>query len=245
MPKGEDRFGDGVRAAIPIVLGYLPVGMAFGVLARRAGLAPSEAVLMSLVVYAGASQFLAVEMLFKGLAGLPVVLATFFINLRHLLMSSTLAPRLQGVRLPLLSLLAGQLTDESFAVAAADLGRIENRPLFLLGLQMTSHAAWVSGSAAGSFFGSLVDGSGYGLPFALPALFICLLVLQIRSSIHLAVAGLAAVLSVVLRTFLPGNGYIIGAAVLASAAGLAIEKVRDGGNERRGEKAVKKGRGGR
>ena len=141
MPKGEDRFGDGVQAAIPIVLGYLPVGMAFGVLARRAGLSPSEAVLMSLVVYAGASQFLAVEMLSQGLLGLPVVLATFFINLRHLLMSSTLAPRLQGVRLPLLGLLAGQLTDESFAVAAADLGRIENRPRFLLGLQMTSQAA--------------------------------------------------------------------------------------------------------
>jgi 4-azaleucine resistance transporter AzlC len=244
MPMREDRFGDGVRAAIPIVLGYLTVGMAFGVLARRSGLTPSEAVLMSLVVYAGASQFLAVEMLSNGLAGLPVVFATFFINLRHLLMSSTLAPRLQGVRLPLLGLLAGQLTDESFAVAAADLGRIENRPRFLFGLQMTSQAAWVSGSAAGSFFGSLVDGSGYGLPFALPALFICLLVLQIRSSAHLAVAGLAAVLSVVLRAALPGNGYIIGAALLASAAGLAIERARDGRREKRGEKPAEKGRDG-
>jgi len=88
----DDRqFKNGAKAALPIVLGYLPVGMAFGVLARQAGLTPIEIGLMSLLVYAGASQFLAIEMILKGIAWFPTVIATFFINLRHLLMSSTLS----------------------------------------------------------------------------------------------------------------------------------------------------------
>ena len=89
MDKG--RFKDGAKAALPIVLGYLPVGMAFGILARKAGLNPFEVALMSFLVYAGASQFLAIEMILKGMIWFPIVLTTFFINLRHLLMSSTIS----------------------------------------------------------------------------------------------------------------------------------------------------------
>jgi 4-azaleucine resistance transporter AzlC len=81
------HFREGAKAALPIVLGYLPVGMAFGVLAQKAGLSAFEAGSMSLLVYAGASQFIAVEMISKGAIWFPIVLTTFFINLRHLLMS--------------------------------------------------------------------------------------------------------------------------------------------------------------
>jgi predicted branched-subunit amino acid permease len=65
----ESEFKRGIKAALPIVFGYLPVGMAFGVLARQAGLNPIEAGSMSLLVYAGASQFIAVEMISKGFPG--------------------------------------------------------------------------------------------------------------------------------------------------------------------------------
>jgi predicted branched-subunit amino acid permease len=74
------QLKEGVKAALPIVLGYLPVGMAFGVLARQAGLSPLESGSMSLLVYAGASQFIAVEMISKGVPWVPIVLTTFFIN---------------------------------------------------------------------------------------------------------------------------------------------------------------------
>ena len=71
------RFRDGAKAALPIVLGYLPVGMAFGILAQKAGLTAFEAGLMSFLVYAGASQFIAVEMISRGIIWFPIVLTTF------------------------------------------------------------------------------------------------------------------------------------------------------------------------
>jgi len=219
----ENEFQSGVRAALPIVLGYLPVGMAFGVLARQAGLSPLESGSMSLLVYAGASQFIAVEMISKGVPWVPIVLTTFLINLRHLLMSSTLSLHFRGTSLRTLGLLSAQLTDESFAVAMADPFRVSNRPRCLFALQATSQFAWISGSVGGALFGSIVNPSDYGIPFAMPALFICLLVFQLKSKIHFWVMGLAAVSSLLFRVLLPGNWYMIGAALIASIAGLLIE----------------------
>ena len=123
---------------------------------------------MSLLVYAGASQFIAVEMISKGILCFPIILTTFFINLRHILMGSALSLLFNKKSLQTLGLLSAQLTDESFAVAMSDTSKISNRPLYLFGLQITSHLAWISGSVGGAFFGSLIDHRGYGLPFALP-----------------------------------------------------------------------------
>jgi 4-azaleucine resistance transporter AzlC len=191
----NDQFREGMKAALHVVLGYLPVGVAFGLLARNAGLTPSEVGLMSLLVYAGASQFLAIEMIFKGMTWLPIVLATFFINLRHFLMSSHFSLYFKNTRIPLLGLLSTQLTDESFAVAISNLPKLKNNPPYLIGLQLTSHLAWVIGSIGGALFGPFIKISEYGLPFALPSLFICLLVFQLKSVRHfctMVVAGVSA-----------------------------------------------------
>jgi 4-azaleucine resistance transporter AzlC len=216
------QFKEGARAALPIVLGYLPVGMAFGVLARQAGLTPTEVGLMSLLVYAGASQFLAIEMIFKGMAWFPIVIATFFINLRHLLMSSTLSLYFNRNRLRTLGLLSAQLTDESFAVAMSNTSKIENRPVYLFGLQITSHFAWITGSVGGALFGGLIDHQSYGIPFALPALFICLLILQIRKIHHFLIMVIAGIASLFFKWAFPGNWYIILTALLASGIGVYI-----------------------
>ena len=217
-----DQFRKGMKAALPIVLGYLPVGMAFGVLARNAGLTTLEAGSMSLLVYAGASQFIAVEMISKGMIWFPIVLTTFFINLRHLLMSSTLSLYFNGNRLRTLGLLSAQLTDESFALAMSNTSKIENRPGYLFGLQITSHFAWITGSVGGALFGGLIDHKGYGIPFALPALFICLLLLQIRKVHHFYIMVVAGIFSLFFKWVLPGNWYIILTALLASGIGIYI-----------------------
>lgn len=217
------QFKEGAKAALPIVLGYLPVGMAFGVLARQAGLTPLEAGSMSLLVYAGASQFLAIEMISKSISWFPIVIATFFINLRHLLMSSTLSLHFKGDRLRTLSLLSAQLTDESFAVAMSNTSKISNRPSYLFGLQMTSQIAWIAGSFGGALFGKLIDHKNYGIPFALSSLFICLLVIQIKKVRHLWVMVIAGISSIVFKWALPGNWYILLTGILASGIGIAIE----------------------
>jgi 4-azaleucine resistance transporter AzlC len=217
------QFREGIKAALPIVLGYLPVGMAFGVLARKAGLTTFEVGLMSLLVYAGASQFLAIEMVSKGVPCVPIVVATFFLNLRHLLMSSTLSLYFRKNSLRTLGLLSAQMTDESFALATSNISRILNRPQYLFGLQITSQLAWVGGSVGGAFFGGLINHEGYGLPFALPGLFICLLVLQIRSPHHFGIMVIAGVSSLFFKWIFPGNWYILFSALLASGIGTIIK----------------------
>jgi 4-azaleucine resistance transporter AzlC len=219
----DHQFREGAKTALPIVLGYLPVGMAFGILARKAGLTTFEVALMSLIVYAGASQFLAIEMISKGMAWFPIVIATFFINLRHFLMSSNLSLFLKKVRLSFLGLLSAQLTDESFAVAVSNLPKVKNKTQYLFGLQMTSHLAWVSGSVGGALFGPLIKSSEYGLPFALPALFICLLVLQIKSPHHFLIMVVAGIFSLFFKWAFPGNWYILLTALFASGVGVMIK----------------------
>jgi 4-azaleucine resistance transporter AzlC len=217
------QFKEGAKAALPIVLGYLPVGMAFGVVARKVGLTTFEAGLMSVLVYAGASQFVAIEMISKGISWFPIVIATFFINLWHLLMSSTLSLYFKKSRLRTLSLLSGQLTDESFARAMSNTSKISNRPSYLFGLQMTSQIAWIAGSVVGALSGKLIDQKEYGIPFALSSLFICLLVIQIKKARHLWVMVMAGISSILFKWAFPGNWYILLTGLLASGIGMAIE----------------------
>ena len=216
-----DQFRQGSRSAVPIVLGFIPVGIAFGVLAIKSGLTGFEAVAMSFVVYAGASQFIAVDML---AAGLPIILTTFLVNLRHFLMSSTVSSHFKQKSLLETAAIAAELTDESFSMAMSDPKKIIGRPSFLLGLQVTAQLAWVSGTALGAVFGSLVNSASYGIPFALPALFICLLVLQLKNRMHIIVMLVAGALSVILKNSLPGNWNLVIAAVIASGAGIWLAR---------------------
>ena len=219
-----DQFKEGSRSALPIVLGFIPVGIAFGVLAIKSGLTGYEAVAMSLIVYAGASQFIAVDMLAAGAASLPIILTTFLVNLRHFLMSSTVSSHFKQKSLFETAVIAAELTDESFSVAMSDPVKIIGRPSFLFGLQVTSQLAWVSGTALGAVFGSLINSSSYGIPFALPALFICLLVLQLKNRRHVLVMLAAGVLSVIFKNLLPGNWNLVIAAVGASGAGIWLAR---------------------
>ena len=110
------KLTQGGAAAWPICLGYLPIGLAFGVLAQKAGLSPFQVALMSMFVFAGSSQFIAVSMLSAGASFTAIVATTFMVNLRHLLMSSSLAAILGRKNRGKLSLFAYGVTDESFAI---------------------------------------------------------------------------------------------------------------------------------
>jgi len=217
---------EGVKAALPIVLGYLPVGIAYGVLARAAGLSTMETGAMSFIVFAGASQFIAVGMLASGIATLPIILTTLAVNSRHLLMSSAIAPHFKGQPLKNLIPLTAQLTDESFALAMADTAKVSGRPHYLIALQATAWLSWVSGSLIGALFGSLIDSASFGIPFAMTALFICLLVIQIKSRAHLAVALIAGALALSFKGALPNNLYIVAATIIAPLVGLWLIQKR-------------------
>ena len=110
------RLQEGAAAAWPICLGYIPVGLALGVLGQQADLPWWAVGLMSVLVFAGSAQFIGVAMLAAGASALPIILTTLVVNLRHALMSSALAVYMQGVSRWFLTLFAYGITDESFAL---------------------------------------------------------------------------------------------------------------------------------
>ena len=114
----RESFAAGMRAAAPVVLGYLGIGIAAGVVERAAGLSYAEVLLISAVLYAGSAQFVVTSMLSLASPASAIVLTVFFLNLRHLLLSAALAPALRGVPAWKNALLGLQLTDETFVVAS-------------------------------------------------------------------------------------------------------------------------------
>lgn len=106
QPLLSDSALESIKVAWPICLGYFPLGFAFGVLAQKAGLDSLDIALMSILVYAGSSQFIAVAMLSVGAAPVSIILTTFIVNLRHMMMSSSLAVYLHGTGRRFLSIFA-------------------------------------------------------------------------------------------------------------------------------------------
>lgn len=214
----------GVIAAIPIVLGYLPVGFAFGVLAQKAGLTTFYTILMSLLVFAGSAQLIAVSLFAVQLSPPAIILTTFIVNLRHLLFSAALFPHLSAWRKLELAGFAYEITDETFAVHATrfELQRVEKTEAFALNL--TAHLAWIIGSGLGAVAGHLVaEVETLGLDFVLPAMFIALLVMQIKQYSQLWAATLAGTLSVIFLLLGFSQWHVIMATVIGAAFGAWVE----------------------
>jgi 4-azaleucine resistance transporter AzlC len=176
-------FRNGSRAGFPIAIGYIPVAIAFGILARSADIPYYVAAMMSAFVFAGASQFVAVGLLQTGTAIGEIVLTVFVLNFRHLLMSASLATRIEsGVTRGKLYLLAFGVTDETFSVASL---RPEDKLSagFLIGLNGISFAAWNAGTWAGLFLASgFPEAVQSSMGIALYAMFVGLLVPSARAA---------------------------------------------------------------
>ena len=226
----KDRFDttaiwkEGIKAGWPICLGYFPIGLAFGVLAQKAGLHPVEIGLMSLLVFAGSSQFVAVSMLSGGASVLSIVLTTFVINLRHLLMSSSLAVYLRSVNKSWTALFAYGVTDESFAVNLTRFRDSNWDWRQALVVNQTANLAWIASSIVGAYSGQFIPAGAFGIDYALIAMFLCLLVFQLRGRLYAFTAIVAGVLAVFLALLVPGNSYIVLASVLAAFIGVVCRR---------------------
>lgn len=218
-------FLGGVKQALPIVLGYIPVGFAYGVLAQKSGLSLINAVAMSVIVFAGSAQLIGAGLFGAGAGPLAIIATTFVVNLRHLLMSAALAPRLRGWKKWQIALFGYELTDETFALHTVRMAR-DNPPLAeTFGVNITSQLSWVVGSLAGYLAGGqIADVRPVGLDYALPAMFIALLVPQIVKPVYLIMAVLAGVVSVSLSLLGFSQSHVIAATVIASTVGLGVEQ---------------------
>jgi 4-azaleucine resistance transporter AzlC len=215
-------FLQGLKAGLPIAIGYLPIAVAFGLLARSAGLSPFITVLMSLLVFAGASQFIAVNLIALGTQAWEIVLTTLVINLRHFLMSASLSQRLAvSLAKPWRSLLAFGITDETFTVASLQSQSILRGP-FILGLNFIAYASWVLGSALGVLLaGGLPASLQASMGIALYAMFIGLLVPSLRKGWPVVIVVVAAVVSQSVMNWVPALSTLATGWKLVLSASLA------------------------
>ena len=178
-------FIAGLGASVPVVIGYVPAAIAFGVAARGAGLGTTEALLMSLVVYSGASQFAIVGLVAAGVPWLVTAATALVLGLRHVIYGPSPSPHLRGLTPRHSALAAFGLTDEVFAVAASSLPRRPAGLGWLLGLELGTYASWTLGSLLGAAAGAALVGVfpvlAPALSFALPALFVALLVPMMKA----------------------------------------------------------------
>ena len=224
MEQKSGRLKEGLIAGIPLAIGYFPVAMAFGLLAKTVNVSLTDTCLFSLLVFAGASQFMALDLIKAGFATGDIVLATFLLNLRHLMMSASLAARLAGVKKGWLPVIAFGITDESFSVASVQPGIL--RVSFLLALQGIGYASWVGGTLAGYLLGTAMPVSVQSsLGIGLYAMFMAILAPEIKKSgrvFGLAVSAGAIYAANDYWGLLPAGWGLITAILLASLAGLFV-----------------------
>ncbi|MFA5536102.1 MAG: AzlC family ABC transporter permease [Bacillota bacterium] len=219
------EFALGSKKAIPIAMGYFPLGLAFGVLARETGLTLFEATGMSFMVFAGAGQFIAIGFLKAGADILTIMITTFLVNSRLFLMSMVFQPKLKEWPRLKSGIIAAEITDETFVVANDYYSSNEPSWPFHLGLNITSHLAWIASTALGAGVGNLVKNpESLGLNFALPAMFIALLVGQVKNKRKFMAAIVAGILSLLFKIFLTGNWNILLATLIAATLGVTMEK---------------------
>ena len=226
MSEKTASFRGGLLAALPIVMGYFPIAFSFGVAATRAGLSQVEAVMLSLVIYAGASQFLALTLVVSGAPALVAAFTLIAMNVRHVLYGPALMKEAgREGRRRYAWIWAWGLTDEVFGQALGALARGQRfSEAYMFGLGLAAYASWVAGTAVGAFAGGgALEGwpaLSAGLDFMLAALFLALFlsILTRQALTAIAVAALATVIGTV---FWSGTAGILAGMICGALAGMA------------------------
>jgi 4-azaleucine resistance transporter AzlC len=221
---GRSLLAEGLRQAAPIIMGYVPVGAAFGVLASKTGLSLLSTVLMSVFVYAGSAQLIAVAMFAAGLSPLAIVITTLVVNLRHVLMTAALSQYVRSWPKWQLALFAYEVTDESFALHSARFARGDRGRAVSFFINSIAHVCWVLASFVGYLSGSAIpDVKPLGLDFALPAMFIALLAMQVKNGLHVFVAGFTGLASIALMQSGADRWSVIIATIIGATVGAGVE----------------------
>lgn len=217
-------FFNGMKKSLPIVIGIVPSGVAFGILAKTAGLTLWESLFMSAVVFAGASQFAALNLMMIGASAADIIITTALLNARHIMMASSLSRRLApGLGTPAKIPLFLTLTDESFSIASLQRERLIAGS-FIYGLQFPLYLSWSATTLCGYLGTSVMPQTVRdSMGIAIYALFISLIIPATRKSRAALTVTLAAMALSALFKFTPGLSQINrGVAIIISAGGSAL-----------------------
>ena len=229
MPINQStEFINGAKATIPMIIGAIPFGVIFGTLAESSGLSLLGAMAMSLFVFAGSSQFIALGLLATGVGPVIIIATTLVVNLRHLLYATALVDKVSHLSHGWRAILAFGLTDESFAV-------VNNRYIkrtdttrahwFFLGSIVAMYSNWQLCTWLGIGLGELFpDMTNWGLDFAMSVTFLGMIIPYLRNKpMWLAVIS-AAVFAIVLRD-LPHQLGLVVAALSGICIGYASQQI--------------------
>jgi 4-azaleucine resistance transporter AzlC len=208
---------------LPLALGNVPFGLAYGVAARQAGLDPLPAMALSVLVFAGSAQFIGVGMIGAGAGGLAVVATTLVVNLRHLLFGAAVAPALRGLPAGLRAALAFGLTDETFAVSQGALRKGAGWP-HLAGSELALFGIWQAACLAGVLAGqAFADPASLGFDLVFPLAMLAVLLASTSTRSGWAAAAVGGLLALAVSVVVPGHGYVLAAGVIGGLAGALRE----------------------
>lgn len=213
------EFSAGIKAGTSIAIGYFPIALTFGLLAKTTGLSLLEATAMSIFVYAGAAQYISLSLITAGVAPAVIVLNTFIVNIRHFLMTAALNEKMQPDDRWKKALYAFGITDESFSVLATQKGN-KLTTAFAVGVIVIAYGSWIVFTAIGHLIGAnLPHFLQASMSIALYAMFVGLLVPSMRG--NRKVVSLALIAGLVNSFFYftewLSTGWAIMVATLASA----------------------------
>ncbi len=209
------------------MLGVVPFGLVAGVSAVSVGLGELSAVMLSAIVFAGASQLAGLQLIASGSPVFVILLTTFFINLRFVMYSASIAPFLERFSAPWKSLMAYLMTDQAYAFG---INRFTDEPdmpyknLFYVGVAAPIWLVWMASTIIGVFVGAQVP-EGWSLEFAIPLIFMVLIIPAVTDYAS-AAAALAAGVTVIVADPLPFNLALIVAALVGIGVGLLVESVK-------------------
>lgn len=225
-------FKQGVKECIPTLLGYAGVGLSFGIVAVASGFSMLEIILLCLLVYAGAAQFIICALVISGTPISAIILTTFIVNSRMFLLSMTLAPSYKNYSLLNRIGLSTLVTDETFGVAITPHLKGEKiNDRWLHGLNITAYVFWTFACIIGAVFGKYIQQpEALGLDFAITAMFIFLAVSQFESlrrskiNTYFVLIICVIVMMLSLSLFMPSYLAIILASTIAALIGVVMER---------------------
>lgn len=230
----NSSFRKGIIDCIPTLFGYVGIGIAAGIIGKAANLTILEITLLSIIVYAGAAQFIITGLLLTTAPIMAIIFTVFLINLRHLLMGMTIAPFFKRFSLINNIGIGTLLTDETFAVAVNAISQQKTIDAnWMHGLNITAYLVWIMSCITGAILGNwLPDPYQFGFDFSLIAMFIGLLYLQFindkkHTKLHnLFVIFIVAILMIFLMRIMIPELAIIIATLLGCFIGVLIEKCK-------------------
>ncbi len=225
--KRSDAVKTAFTAALPVILGYIPLGVACGLLSAKAGLLPVQVLLLSTLLYAGGGQFMIAGMSMAGISPLSTAASVVLMNARHMLYSCASSGYLSVKDKLAAFFYCAELTDESFGV---------NHQQFICGdwsvrqaglVNFFSHLSWIVANMIGVLTGAMLTIALPVVAFSMTSMFLCLLCMQERTRRNMAAALFAAIAVVVFKSIGLAQVAVLLGSLAGISAGLLLNKKRE------------------